>query len=339
MDPSKEKKQQPHPPAKPKSWLILIILAALLFCTISGFGFYYFYSDSKSPPQIPSPSERNIAEKEFIEKKVTNDIGKEFVDPFGQSASSVDIESDLSTPPFSPDKTDVKSFKETDKSHIAQEVLQQKHLTPKNFSICDTPEKQLDVFYNHLDAQPYMAAYKINPSSKAHFTELITKLLANPPQVTRESDDLYTILKNTAHFFRVSGKNNILMMKGILDHEKASLEQILSDYYLLVTTPECSMTSYGNIDKDALYEYACFFLNTMGGRLYLFRRDSLSRMVVTYYAILLVDQANIHNNNRHGISLRPAVDMLISEMEFGGSSLRMSETYLDKLYNLKEKYQ
>ncbi|MBL4902610.1 MAG: hypothetical protein JKY62_08150 [Desulfocapsa sp.] len=337
MNPSKEKKQK-SPPAKPKSWLIPSILAALLVCAIGGFGFYY--SDSKLPsqvqtapeetaPRIPSPSE----------KKATNDTGKEFVDPFGQSASSVDIESDLLILAVSSEQTDVKSFEETGKPHIAQEVLQQKDSVPKNNSICDTSEKQLDAFYHHLDNQPYMAAYKFSPSSKAHFTELVTKLLANPPQVTRESDDLYTILKNTAHFFRVSGKNNILMMKGILDHEKASLEQILSDYYLLVTTPECSMTSYGNIDKDALYEYACFFLNTMGGRLYLFRRDSLSRMVVTYYAILLVDQANIQNNNRHGISLRPAVNMLISEMESGGYSLKGSEIYLDKLYNLKEKYQ
>jgi hypothetical protein len=31
--------------------------------------------------------------------------------------------------------------------------------------------------------------------------------------------------------------------------------------------------------------------------------------------------------------------MLISEMETGGSSLKDSELYLDKLYSLKEKYQ
>jgi hypothetical protein len=129
-------------------------------------------------------------------------------------------------------------------------------------------------------------------------------------------------------------------MKAILTNEKGSIEQILSDYYLLVTTPECSMTAYANgIDHAALYEYACFFLNTMGGRLYLFRRDSLSRMVVTYYAILLVEEANIQNNNRHGIALRPVVNMLIAEMESGGSTLKHSDSYLDKLYDLKEKYQ
>jgi len=130
------------------------------------------------------------------------------------------------------------------------------------------------------------------------------------------------------------------MLKGILDHEKSSVEQILADYYTLITTPECSvMPQAAIIDHDALYEYACFFLNTMGGRLYLFRRDSLSRMVVTYYAILLVERANREDNNRHGIELRPLVNMLIAEMEAGGSTLKQSETYLDSLYDLKEKYQ
>ena len=350
MDPSKEKNHTSPSPAKSKSSLIPIILAVLLFCAMAGFGFYYFYSDSQLPTQVQTepketalqmapPSEKSIVAKKLIETTTTDGIGKELVDPFGESASSADTKSNVSAAHFSPEKTDADIIGETDKAPIAQEILPQKEPVPEKISICDKPAKQLDIFYKHLDNQPYMAAYKINPSSKSHFTNLITKLLANPPQVTRESDDLYTILKNTAHFFRVSGKDNILMMKGILNGEKASLEQILSDYFILVSNPECSITSYGNINKDALYEYACFFLNTMGGRLYLFRRDSLSRMVVTYYAILLVDQANIHNNNRHGISLQPAVDMLISEMESGGSSLKWSDTYLDKLYHLKEKYQ
>ncbi len=130
------------------------------------------------------------------------------------------------------------------------------------------------------------------------------------------------------------------MLKGILNSEKASLEQILADYYFLITTPECIHSKYAkNINGDALYEYACFFLNTMGGRLYLFRRDSESRMVVTYYAILLVDQANRQQNNRHGIALKSAINMLISEMESGGSKMKGAEEYLDILYDLKEEYQ
>ncbi len=48
-------------------------------------------------------------------------------------------------------------------------------------------------------------------------------------------------------------------------------------------------------------------------------------MVVTYYAILIIDQANRQQNNRHGIALKSAVDMLISEMEtpFGISGVSL----------------
>lgn len=130
------------------------------------------------------------------------------------------------------------------------------------------------------------------------------------------------------------------MLKGILDSERGLLEDILANYYFLISTSDCSDTPYVlNIDQDALYEYACFFLNTMGGRLYLFRRDSLSRMVVTYYAIAIINQANNQNNNRHGIDLKSSIDMLIAEMEAGGSTLKKQESYLDTLYTLKERYQ
>ncbi|MEA3467280.1 MAG: hypothetical protein U9R57_03535 [Thermodesulfobacteriota bacterium] len=336
MDPSKEKNQGQNPSSKKKSKLTPAILFFFLPAIIGGFSFY-FYSGLKTrdPAPIASTDAVKVTQQKPPESVVTAQTSEPEVPELTTLSAKQDtIQSDQKT-----------------ESEGTDEVLAplptlplpaptQTPQTSEKISTCDKPTQQLNEFYKHLDRQPYMAAYGLHSTSKNHFTTLIKKLLANPPQVTRESDDLYTILKNTAHFFRVSGKDNILMMKGILDHEKGSLEQILADYYVLVTTPDCGMTPYcSGIDKGALYEYACFFLNTMGGRLYLFRRDSLSRMVVTYYAILLVDLANTENNNRHGIALKPAVDMLIAEMETGGSTLKQLEYYLDKLYDLKEKYQ
>ncbi len=75
----------------------------------------------------------------------------------------------------------------------------------------------------------------------------------------------------------------------------------------------------------------------MGGRLYLFRRDSFSRMTVSYYAILTIDKANTESNNKHGIDIRPAVSILISEIE-DTSQLKFKSMYLETLYKLKEKY-
>lgn len=338
MNPSEENKSNKTPSSPKKSNILPAVVIFLLIVTIGGILFYFNTGPEPSAPGLQQPLETASKANGLSEQQETV-----LLPPTGGKANSTEnkgpLESFTEEQPKEIDHSE--ALQETGKGLLPETAdLPPGTSIPKEVTSCDKPTQQLNDFYKHLDRQPYMTAYRLTTSSQKHFTTLVKKLLANPPQVARESDDLYTILKNTAHFFRVSGKDNIFMMKGILDHEKGNLEQILADYYLLVTTPDCSQTRYANgVDNDALYEYACFFLNTMGGRLYLFRRDSQSRMVVTYYAILLIDQANKQNNNRHGIALKPSVDMLISEMEAGGFSLKRSDLYLDTLYDLKEKYQ
>lgn len=205
--------------------------------------------------------------------------------------------------------------------------------------LCSRECTKIEAFYAHLDQQPYIKAFKLPQPSKEYFSSLLRKLAAQPPVVSRETDDLFTILKNTAHFFRVIGKDNILLIKGILDQEKDTYEDIVASLFRLTSQPECLKSRLGlQIPESVYYDYSGFFLNTMGGRLYLFRRDSKSRMIVNYYAILLIDRANQNGTNSHGIDLRPAVSSLISEIESGGGQLKLRETYLDQLYALKEKY-
>ena len=351
MDPSEEKREKKTPAPKKRSFVLPVVLLITLLASIGGI--YAFLQSSSPPPlAVPEPvieEEPAVAEPSSEEPKQEKAVVPEIVN-----------EDPVITPPEEPDAFDTVLPVETDAAEnntesvadqsavlpesVVQETVSKAIEEPKEpeqiVTVCTEPSKRLDAFYKHLDKQAYIQAYKLSENSDLHFEKLIEKLLANPPKVTRESDDLYTILRNTAHFFRISGKDNILMLKGILNSEKDSLEQILADYFFLITTPECIHDRYArNINGDALYEYACFFLNTMGGRLYLFRRDSQSRMVVTYYAILLVDLANRQQNNRHGIALKPAIDMLISEMETGGSNMKGSEDYLDVLYDLKESYQ
>ncbi len=204
---------------------------------------------------------------------------------------------------------------------------------------CKQIIEQINAFYDHLDQQPYMEQFKLDAPSEIYFAKLIQRLIDNPPVVTRETDDLFTVLKNTAHFFRIIGKNNIQLLKGILDQEKNSFEEMLADFYTLTSQPSCLEEAYAiKLSQSALDDYAGFFLNTMGGRLYLFRRDSVSRMVVNYYAILIIEQANTRGSNSRGIEIKAAVDSLIGEIENSGSQLKLKENYLDKLYEIKEKY-
>lgn len=205
---------------------------------------------------------------------------------------------------------------------------------------CKPSAQVITDFYSHLDKQEYFQDFGLVNRSEPHFRELILKLLNNPPIVSRETDDLFNILQNTAHFFRIIGKKNITILKGILDREKPAFEKVLEHFYRVATIPGCSKEQLTlPIHQDALYEYAGFFLNTMGGRLYLFRRDSISRMTVNFYAILIIDHANREENNKYGIQLKAPINSLINEIEATNDQLKMKDSYLDVLYDLKEKYE
>jgi len=210
-------------------------------------------------------------------------------------------------------------------------------LTPQQK--CDQLSEQLLSFFNLLDSEPYIKDFKLNQPILQYFNKLTTKLLANPPVVTRESDDLYTILTNMAHFFRIIGPRNILLLKGILDRERDKIEDVAAELYQWTIVGQCSNDTFQmNAPLDQVYEYAGFFLNTMGGRSYLFRRDSRSRLLVNYYAILIVDLANKKNMNRYGLDIREIIPRLIGEIE-ATNQLIYKEDYIDWLLELQEKYQ
>lgn len=202
-------------------------------------------------------------------------------------------------------------------------------------------ERALDTikaFYQHLDQQPYLADFHLDAPSQTYFSKLIQKLLDNPPLVSGETNDLFSILQNTAHFFRIVGRDNILAMKAIISQENDSLEEILADFYTLSKQPNVLKTELSvHLKEDSLCDYAGFFLTTMGGRLYLFRRDPVLRMLVSYYSILIVEEANQLGKNRYGIDIRPAVDGLLTEIENSGNQLKFKEHYLDNLYRIKER--
>lgn len=205
---------------------------------------------------------------------------------------------------------------------------------------CSELGDNIESFFNTLDTREYINDFQLESESSVYFPRLIQKLVDNPPIVSGETDDLFTILQNTAHFFRIIGKKNIVVLKGILDRERATFEQTLFDFYRLTYAPECLQERFElTIGQEPLYAYAGFFLNTMGGRLYLFRRDSMSRMVVNFFSILIIEQANREGRNKYGIEIKAAIDNLIIEIESSRIKLQMRDFYLDTLYDLKVKYQ
>lgn len=221
------------------------------------------------------------------------------------------------------------------------------HLAPGELqSTVEPPDECLKtvdkilLFFEHLDRQNYIQEYTLKESSLEHINGIIRKLMANPPVVVRETDDLFAILNNMAHFFRVLGPKNIFLIKDILLHERELIEPTMAILYKWSEIePGCSNKDLDiRLPLEGLYEYAGYFINTLGGQSYLFRRALYLRLLIRYYSILIIDRANNEDANRYGIDIRYTLDALISELQVN-TELENRDDYLENLIRLQESYQ
>ena len=303
-----------NPPAK-RSRSLLFPAFILIFLAAGVLWFFFNRDTSLHPPQDPAISEALQA-----------DPASTYAPDTSESLSSSPLPGEEST------RDEAGALNEQIESSILPTLPGKDELT--------VAAQEILAFYHYLDQQEYIRAAQLGAPSHIYFTRLIQKLLDSPPTVLRETDELLTILKNSAHFFRVLGKDNILLLKEILSREKDTIEKVVANYALVIEHAEPLDNDLTlTIPDNAMYEYSCFFLNTMGGRLYLARRTSLSRMLVSYYALQFVDLANTQEKNIYGLNLQPSIDMLTADIETGGNQLHYKESYLDTLYDLKEKYQ
>ncbi|MGL1932454.1 MAG: hypothetical protein OCC45_11970 [Desulfotalea sp.] len=198
----------------------------------------------------------------------------------------------------------------------------------------------LSTFFDELDNKEYVKEILGDEKSKDKFYSIMQKLVDSPPIISGESDDLYNLLQNTAHFFRTLGGDNIKLLKLIIIRESKNIENIAADFYTNIENP----TYFDDkikipLNTSPFYEYSCFFLNTMGGRLYVFRRNTETRMIINYYSLLIVAKAEENGENNHGIDIRKHLENLIKEIEDYGQKLVFRDIYLKSLYNLEKKFQ
>ena len=203
---------------------------------------------------------------------------------------------------------------------------------------CEKVDAQMLSFFNYLDSQSYLSAREIDGGSAGFFRECAARLMTNPPVNIGEMQELFRLVKNVTHFYRVLGKKRLMLAKDILASEERVLEPAMAVFY--AATVECGKPLTGDgqpLPIDRLYDYAGYFLNTLGGRSYLLRRESKMRMLVSYYAILLVDRANDEKFNRYGIDVRPYIDYLFYDIS-NQKGLTYRERYLTRLTALRNKY-
>ncbi len=203
----------------------------------------------------------------------------------------------------------------------------------------DEIERDIAAFFMHLDEQEYFKAYNPEGSAYNEYEASVQALSSKNPIIAGETDTLYNLFLNMAHFYRVLGKERLSLMRDVISHEGEQIESLMRSFYLWYTyeyDEEKKIT--GRPGPDVLYEYAAFFLNTIGGRSYLLRRDSKIRLLTVYYSVLILDRANDMKMNPHGIDIRPHIKNLLKDMS-NYTGLEYRGDYLNMLKELDAGYQ
>jgi hypothetical protein len=199
-------------------------------------------------------------------------------------------------------------------------------------------DRKVKDFFAYLDDKDYIKAYGLEKGTLESFQGMADRLAKNPPVVSAEMKDPFLLVRNVAHFYRVLGKRDLRLARDVIENESEIAEPVGAIFFEWALPEDPSEVGIeGRPSLSTLYEYAGFFLDSMGGRSYLLRRDSRIRILTTYYCVLIVDRANQEEANRHGIDIRPHIDSVAEEIR-NQRGLVFQKDYLDTLAGLQEKY-
>ncbi len=294
---------------------VKIVVALFLLCLIGFFAYTQFKSWYRDEMEAAVEKER----KEWVGK--VEELGKEVDDlkervPLGKELAAVEP------------GASAKSEKEAQVPPVSA--------APK--PTCEQLERQVSSFFEYLDQREYMAAHELEGSAQDFFLLIVEELSQNPPVITGEMDDLSALIRNVTHFYRVLGRKRIGLIIDILKNESNRLEPIMETFHHWVLMgAQCKASLIPPPPLEIVYRYAGFFLNTLGGRSYLLRRDSRTRVLTSYYSILLLDRSNDKMKNTYGIDIRPYIDFSFYDIR-SQKSLTYQDRYLTKLKELKKKY-
>lgn len=203
---------------------------------------------------------------------------------------------------------------------------------------CEALDEKVRDFFAYLDGRDYIKAYRLEGGTLKTFQNMVGKLSAHPPEVSAELKDPFLLIQNVAHFYRVLGKRGLHLVRDVILNESEIAEPVGALLFEWSSSGErCREGLGGRPSLTTLYDYAGFFLNSVGGRSYLMRRDSRVRIVTAYYSVLILDLANQAEINRHGIDILPHIDSVAGEVRYQRGLVYQKE-YLDTLKGLKERY-
>lgn len=223
-----------------------------------------------------------------------------------------------------------------------QEILGQKEVEGHGMKLedkCQRMEKDLVGFFTYLDKKDYIRELGIGEDLFSHLKRIIHTLSLHPPLPAGEGFNYDMIIQNIYYFYRVLDLKDMKLIRLILDNEADSMEVNLALFYRwLMSGDECGRKDGLPPRLDTLYRYAGYLINSIGGRAYLFRRETRLRLLVYYYCILIIHEADKKKINSFGIDIVPYLGPLADEIE-NYQLLYFRREYAGRLIDLKNYYQ
>jgi hypothetical protein len=203
---------------------------------------------------------------------------------------------------------------------------------------CERMEKEVKEFFAYLDGKDYVKELKIGEDMFTHFKKVVHLLSESPPIPAGEGLKQDTMIRNIFHFYRLLGFRDLTLILRILRNEADTLELNLASLYeWLMSAEKCDQKDGLPPSLDIVYRYAGFLVNTIGGRSYLFRRETRVRLLVNYYCLLIIHEADKRKMNNFGIDITPFLEPLAEEIE-NYQFLYYRKEYAGKLIDLKNYY-
>jgi hypothetical protein len=209
---------------------------------------------------------------------------------------------------------------------------------PRRTRYCNLINQHVQDFFQYLDTKKYIQRLELGETTDARFKQIMERLAAKPPIPAGEGVDPAIMVKNIYFFCRALDKKDLRLIKQVISHDRDTLEDNMGMFYQWAMLGEgCSNPGSVRPSFDVLYRYAGFFLNTTGGRAYMFRRGLKARLLASYYSVQIIYQADKAGKNNYGINVLPHVKLLMEEMG-NYPNLVYKETYLETLTKIKAFY-
>ena len=179
---------------------------------------------------------------------------------------------------------------------------------------CIQIEKDVADFFTYLNTKKYVLNLNSESDAYAHFIKILNKLNANPPIPAEEIGNPSNLLKNITHFFHALGKEDLYLLKEIITKEQDTLEIDFRMFFKwLLLIEDCPDPEGLRPSLEVLCQYSGFFLNTIGGRSYLFRRTPKVRLLTSYYCLLILHEADKKGENNYGLDIFPHIAPIKNE--------------------------